>query len=355
MKPRVFVSSTFYDLKYVREDLANFIRSHDFEPVMFEEGDIGYEAGKPLDSSCYEAMRSADMAILIIGGQHGTDASNQAKDNISEFISITHKEFSTAVSTGIPVFAFVDAKVNTEYQIYKENIDRFKDNPDYIEFRATKDIRVFDFIRSIYGLGDIPLNEFNRISDIKDFLAKQWSDMLKKYLSQCRENKEIETIKSSISKLENLVNSMLIMLDAVGKNVLKEESSEYIDIKIKQKAIEVCENMTKVFDMRDDNPIGNEQRSNDLINMFLEVKERIDSVKENFGSNWDESSRIIQNEIADQCFFTAEKYHFTIGVCFKYIDLIDEIYDDLMDENLRKETLKILTEEYYNKITKTAF
>lgn len=38
MKPRIFVSSTFYDLKYMRDDLANFIRAHDFEPIMFEEG-----------------------------------------------------------------------------------------------------------------------------------------------------------------------------------------------------------------------------------------------------------------------------------------------------------------------------
>ena len=26
MKPRIFVSSTFYDLKYIREDLSNFIK-----------------------------------------------------------------------------------------------------------------------------------------------------------------------------------------------------------------------------------------------------------------------------------------------------------------------------------------
>lgn len=49
MKPRIFVSSTFYDLKYMRDDLANFIRAHDFEPIMFEEGDVGYTPGKDLD------------------------------------------------------------------------------------------------------------------------------------------------------------------------------------------------------------------------------------------------------------------------------------------------------------------
>ena len=47
MKPRIFVSSTFYDLKYIREDLSNFIKSYNFEPIMFEDGDIGYVPGKP--------------------------------------------------------------------------------------------------------------------------------------------------------------------------------------------------------------------------------------------------------------------------------------------------------------------
>ncbi len=68
MKPRIFISSTFYDLKYVREDISNFIKTHGFETVMFEDGDIGYTPGQPLDKSCYEAMKNSDMAILIIGG-----------------------------------------------------------------------------------------------------------------------------------------------------------------------------------------------------------------------------------------------------------------------------------------------
>lgn len=69
MKPRVFVSSTFYDLKYIREDLSNFIKAHDFEPILFEDGDIGYTPGKTLDDSCYEAMKGADMVLLIVGGK----------------------------------------------------------------------------------------------------------------------------------------------------------------------------------------------------------------------------------------------------------------------------------------------
>lgn len=237
MKPRVFVSSTFYDLKYVREDLANFIRSRDFEPIMFEDGDIGYDSGKPLDDSCYDAMRNSDMVVLIIGGQYGTNATSQ-EDNLSEFISITQKEFKTAYDSGIPIFAFVDGKVNAEFAIYKNNSENIEKNPKYITFNAAKDNRIFKFIDSIYKLGTIPLNDFNRISDIKDFLAKQWSDMFKKYLSMCKENQEIETIKSSVSKLESMIDKISVMMDAVGKNVLK-ESNEYDTVKNKQCAQQI--------------------------------------------------------------------------------------------------------------------
>ena len=68
MKPKIFVSSTYYDLKYAREDLSNFINGYKFEPILFENGDIGYEPGKPLDESCYSNISKSDMVILLIGG-----------------------------------------------------------------------------------------------------------------------------------------------------------------------------------------------------------------------------------------------------------------------------------------------
>lgn len=67
MKPRIFVSSTFYDLKYIREELENYIKAHDFEPILFENGDVGYTPNMSLDESCYRAISISDMAILIIG------------------------------------------------------------------------------------------------------------------------------------------------------------------------------------------------------------------------------------------------------------------------------------------------
>ena len=43
VKPRIFVSSTYYDLKYIRNSLRNFIESFGYEAVLFEDGDIPYD------------------------------------------------------------------------------------------------------------------------------------------------------------------------------------------------------------------------------------------------------------------------------------------------------------------------
>lgn len=70
---------------------------------MFEEGDIGYTPGKALDVSCYESMRNADMAILIIRGQYGSAATGE--NNLDDFISVTRNEFRNAIKENTPVFA----------------------------------------------------------------------------------------------------------------------------------------------------------------------------------------------------------------------------------------------------------
>lgn len=53
-KPRVFISSTFYDLRQVRTDLDQFIMALGYEPVRNEEGDIPYGQDEELEKYCYE-------------------------------------------------------------------------------------------------------------------------------------------------------------------------------------------------------------------------------------------------------------------------------------------------------------
>ncbi|MDP1845332.1 MAG: DUF4062 domain-containing protein, partial [Candidatus Moranbacteria bacterium] len=50
--PRVFVSSTCYDLKYIRENLRYFIERMGYEPVLSEEGDVFYDPAMHTHDSC---------------------------------------------------------------------------------------------------------------------------------------------------------------------------------------------------------------------------------------------------------------------------------------------------------------
>ncbi len=70
--PRVFVSSTYYDLKHLRSALDAFIAGLGYEGVLSEKGDIAYAPDAPLDDSCYRAAEQADIFVLIIGGRYGS-------------------------------------------------------------------------------------------------------------------------------------------------------------------------------------------------------------------------------------------------------------------------------------------
>lgn len=352
MKPRIFISSTFYDLKYIREDLANFIRTYNYEPILFEEGDIGYESGKPLDNSCYDAMRTSDMALLIIGGQHGTNATNQTDENVDNFISITQQEFISAVQNHIPVYAFVDSKVYTEYDIYKENIDKIKKDYEHITFRITKDIRVFDFIQNIYSLGSIPINEFCKLQDIKDFLSKQWSDMFKKYLIQCKENREIETIKFSVSKLESIVNQMSIMMDAIGKNIL-EKNDEYNAVKNKQKIQEFFAEFNKSAYIDPTFTNKDESFAERFISAIIEACEFFDKInfegnKVIFEKGFFKEIEPLINPTIHKIFFN--KYEINLWGEPTLITTLLNFYNYILNFEIQEEIKEFLREDIENKL-----
>lgn len=281
MKPRIFISSTFYDLKYIREDLANFVRSYGYEPVLFEDGDIGYTPGKPLDSSCYESMRNSDMVILIIGGEYGSAASGEKKDEFTEYMSVTRKEFRTAVESGIPIFVMIDKKVMAEYGVYEANYNDIEKENRMMTFPTTKNINVFRFIREIKGIVTLPIQEFERSADIKGFISKQWADMFKNYLSSLRNEKENRKIENSVNEMKSLIKKMDIMLDSVGRNVLsKENSNEYEEVINQQEILAFCDAVAESFQLLVADIIQSDERKmilSIILNYFKE-KSSIDDI-----------------------------------------------------------------------------
>ncbi|TON64645.1 DUF4062 domain-containing protein, partial [Vibrio parahaemolyticus] len=119
-KPRIFVSSTYYDLKHIRNSLEVFIDSFGYESVLYEDGDIPFHHDSPLDVSCYSEIKNCHILVLIIGGRYGSPASQQLDDNerIEFYNSVTKKEYETARGQDIPIYVFIDKNVHSEYHTF---------------------------------------------------------------------------------------------------------------------------------------------------------------------------------------------------------------------------------------------
>lgn len=135
-KPRVFVSSTFYDLRQVRIDLDRFIKDLGYEPVLNEFGSIPYGKDEKLEEYCYKEISSIDILVSIIGGRFGNESQHQD-------LSISQMEFKTAFELNKQVYIFIDKNVYSEFQTFllnKENKDvryRFADNKKFMNFWNT--------------------------------------------------------------------------------------------------------------------------------------------------------------------------------------------------------------------------
>ena len=195
-KPRIFVSSTYYDLKFVRFDLERFIRDRGFEPVMFERGHIAYGNQKPLEDYCYKEIESCDILICIVGGKFGTEA----KEGVH---SITQKELRTAIELSKQIYIFAEKAVLAEFQTYQRNKD------GKVNWAAADDIRIYKFIDEVYALpiGN-PVFPFENSSDIANVLLEQWAGLFQRLLAESARQKEVRLVSdlnASVATLNQLV------------------------------------------------------------------------------------------------------------------------------------------------------
>ena len=79
--PKVFISSTCYDLSNTREQIRSFLLSLGYDPVMSEYSDVLYDPRTHTHTSCLHEVPNVDMIVLIIGSRFGGVA---VPDAISE-------------------------------------------------------------------------------------------------------------------------------------------------------------------------------------------------------------------------------------------------------------------------------
>lgn len=225
-KPRIFVSSTYYDLKHIRNSLESFISQFGYESVLFESGDIPFDHTQALDESCYSEINSCHMLVLIIGGRYGSSVSEESdKGNVDDtFKSITKKEYETAREKDIPIFIFVDKSVMAEYQTYKEN----KKN-DSIVYAHVDSVGVFQLLDEILSQGRNNLTrEFEKFDDISEWLTDQWAGLFADFLSKKSADSTLNNLSSQVEELKQLSGVLKSYNESIIRKLEPEESNKII-------------------------------------------------------------------------------------------------------------------------------
>lgn len=119
-KSTVFISSTCYDLRSVRNRLKNMI-----EEEIGMEAKLSEHANFPVDSSigtvenCLKVVeKNADIFVLIIGSRYGyiTDKGK----------SVTNLEYLRAKEMNIPIYIFIDGVASGKCGFTTLRISKYK-------------------------------------------------------------------------------------------------------------------------------------------------------------------------------------------------------------------------------------
>ena len=178
-RPRVFISSTFYNLKQVRASFEEFVRAMGYDPVITDN--ITYLPDQPLDESCYLEAASCDIFVLIIGGRYGSEVSDSNSSGEKAFYdrykSITRKEFESALQRDVPIYVLVDRAVQVDYQTFLLNRDN-----ESVKYAHVDSVNVFELIEFIKTHTQKPVREFEKASDIAEWLTEHDLNIFYYYL-----------------------------------------------------------------------------------------------------------------------------------------------------------------------------
>lgn len=188
-RPRVFISSTYYDLKQTRENLDQFLHGLGYDTVRNEHGDIPYGNKEELEKYCYKEVSNIDILVSIIGGRFGSEAKN------SEW-SISNEELRTAINLGKQVYIFIEKSVYNEYGTYQLN----KENAD-TKYKYVDDVRIYQFLEEIHKLTtNNNIKTFDSSAEIQEYLKEQFAGLFQSFLEESAKAKDFSLSK----KLENL-------------------------------------------------------------------------------------------------------------------------------------------------------
>ena len=197
--PRVFISSTYYDLKYIRNDIESFIKNLGYEPVLHEKNKITYTQTSSLEDSCYNEISLCDILICIIGNKYGT------KSGDNDY-SITMNELLNAIRDKKKIYVFIQKDVSIENNTYLRN----KDLVDFKPF-AADNIKIHQFIAELKtNNNNFPIQDFESVLDITNSIKDQFAGLFQNLLqneSTITNEKTYYDLVDTSNEIKNLVKS----------------------------------------------------------------------------------------------------------------------------------------------------
>ncbi len=265
--PRLFISSTCYDLQEIRFQLRRFIQEIGYEPIMSEFGDIFYDLGKHVQDACKEEITRSNIFILIVGNNYGS-LYHRHSDKGAVPDSVTLQEFRKALEVGIPKYIFLNRFVQHDFENYRRTLSKqlarhfsekkieeadVEKTRTYIKerFDATYPFPqeayryVFYFLDIIYSL-DInnAVFPFESFEDIRETLRKQWAGFFYEALTKERTIaiEKVELLGKRLDKIEQHLRSL-------AESTSTSQDKDKLTIDIKKLASEF--NMADLEQMQD--------------------------------------------------------------------------------------------------------
>ncbi len=327
MVPKIFISSTFYDLKYARDNIGEFVEELGFKAIRFETGNVGYIPYETLDTSCYEAMKTSDMAILVIGGRYGSAASNENNDDkFKHYKSVTRKEFDTAIKNKVPVYVFIETPVFHEYNTYIRNKDKIEDGTISLSYCSVDNVNVFRFIEEIYTIPGIPVWPFNHISEINETLKQQWASLFLRYLMLLKSGAQVKKVEEPLFSIETSINEMKVLINKLGDKIIGGVATNLENVKIQQEIESIALAIASSFDFYCTKQIDIKPFVTFLIDKLLD----------------DECETALKNglsESAEDLLAFQSYFHYDGVMISDYNDCILFSLDDLKKNNTSKEKI----------------
>ena len=162
-KPTVMVSSTFYDLTQIRQDLYGFIANEmGYEPLLSERSSFPIDPDLDTVENCRRRVEEqADVLVLVVGTRYGSIDDKTDK-------SITNLEYLTAKAKSLPIYTFVDRRILHTLPLWQSSPDA-----DYSAVVDTP--RLFEFVDGIRNVDRAWVFPFDTAQDIVATLRIQFA------------------------------------------------------------------------------------------------------------------------------------------------------------------------------------